>query len=213
MDLPPWASARFESEHVRYVDTPIRRAGGRFVWAIAITGAAFLAGAAMALVEIGDGASRASSVFSWTMLVVAFLLAVVFAAFSLMMTVWPWLSTRAMKHTLVVITDDHVVRLIRPLFFPSRRKDAPPREKSWTVLSCTAPSVTQRRTQGGRESATLVLNERVTERKRDGQMIYRWDALVGLSRADDGLTALLQAQDDAHAAIDAAATPTLRRVK
>jgi len=82
----------------------------------------------------------------------------------------------------VVITDSRVIA--------ARFHRGAPRLRTFAVLACDQAAVVRRRG----ESATLVLRERLKRRPFDGRIVYEWEALHGLPRADDALLRLQAAR-------------------
>lgn len=167
-----------EESPIFYVQ-PIRHANGMGVWMIMGLGVVFCVASFGALAEVAghlcsDGATLAT--------VVAAAIAVLFALFSVVLLVWPLLSFRRMRRTHVLMTQ---TRLFHIVVNPQRQ---PVRVTSWRLSECGDAHVA--RTRG--RSATLVLRERVRERKSDGRTIYEWEAIHGIPRANEAL-ALLQA--------------------
>jgi hypothetical protein len=172
-----------DDEAVFYAEVPIRRAGGLGVWLIFALGIAFVPASTAALVEIAE---RTRALSSSAQQVLAVLLAgglgLVFFVFSLMMLLWPLLSEWSRRRTLVVVTDERVLKLTGDV-----NGGRALRVKAWDIAHCEHASVARRRGA----SATLVLKERIRVRKSDGQPVYEWDALHGLPDAERALQALL----------------------
>lgn len=180
-----------DDEAVLFYAQPIRRAGGIGVWMILGVGIFYLPAGVGALNEIADKASRGPlSVGAIAVAALVGLGALLLLVMSVLWIFWPLLSDQDRKRTHAVITDGRVLQV-------KLRSNKPPRVKSWPVVVCDAASVARRRG----ESATLVLKERVRERKTDGKSVYEWDALHGLPRADEALTALLWARQQQLAAV------------
>jgi uncharacterized membrane protein len=173
-----------DDEAVLFYAQPIRRAGGIGVWMILGVGIFYLPAGIGALNEIADKASRgALGVGAIAVALFVGAGALLLLALSVLWIFWPLLSDQDRRRTHVVVTDERVLQV-------KLRSNKPPRVKDWSVAVCDAASVARRRG----ESATLVLKERVRERKSDGQSVYEWDAVHGLPRADEALTALLWAR-------------------
>lgn len=184
VDLPEEVRRALAPGEIAYFHAqPIRHANGIGVWMIMGLGGIFLFASVGGLVETLEKLQEAGA---RVLGVGALLLAIGFVAFSLLLLAWPLLSFRRMRRTHVVVTDRCVVELVR------RGRAKAPRVRSWSLAECTDASVARRRGA----SATLVLKERVRERRTDGQTIYEWEALHGLPRADEALAVLVALRAD-----------------
>lgn len=166
-------------ERVYWCAQPIRHANGIGVWLIFALGVVFTVASAGALAETADRLSEAGGAAHLGLL--ALILALALTLFALLLLTWPLLSYRRMRRTYALITDRRVLEVTE------RGRDRAPRTREWPLSACTDPSVARRRGA----SATLVLQERLRERRSDGQTVYEWEALHGLPHADAALQALL----------------------
>lgn len=177
-ELPSLAAgALHDDEQVYWHAQPVRHASGIGVWLIMGLGVLFGAASLGALDEVIGSWLETGALAG----VVPAALVLLFLAFSLVLLCWPLLSRRKMRRTHVLVTDRRVLEVVAPL-----RAGRPPRVRAWPLAECTDLAVVRRR--GG--SATLVLRERLRDRKTDGQTVYEWEALHGLPRADEALSCL-----------------------
>jgi hypothetical protein len=176
--LPPLvAGALAEDERALWHAQPIRHANGIGVWMVMALGTGFGVASLGALHDVMGKTLEGGALRG----LLPGLLAVLFLAFSLVLLCWPLLSRRKMRRTHVLVTDRRVLEVVEPL-----QRGRAPRVRSWPIAECTDLAVARRRGL----SATLVLRERLRERKSDGQTVYEWEALHGLARADEALELL-----------------------
>ena len=172
------AATLLDTERVLYWAQPIRHSLGIGVWMIFALGPIFAAAGAGAVEEIirrgileGDGASQLVSFGIVAGAVLLFAVGFVFLT-------WPLLSYQTMRRTHIVVTPQRVLKVVVPSAKKAARGDAH-KVTQWRPSQCDALNVVRRRGA----SATLVLSERTEERRSDGRMVYRWEALHGLPRA------------------------------
>ncbi|MFZ9888787.1 MAG: hypothetical protein ACO3JL_14910 [Myxococcota bacterium] len=187
--VPPVAlqALLHDEEVIPFHAQPVRRAGGRGVWLIATLGLVFLTASVPATREVLHllrSAPPGGPIGAWLLVP----LALVFLGFSVMLSLWPALSSRDVQRTHVVITQRRVMEVKFPLL-GGRGK---PRVRTWPVRECRDLGVTRRRG----DSATLVLQESLRERRSDNQTVYEWQAIHGLPRADEALALLRRLRVD-----------------
>jgi hypothetical protein len=175
--LPEEVAAQLhDDEEPRWYAQPIRPANGKWIWPVMALGLVFLATAAAALDDVVRAVLDGNTL--QRVLGAAVLgLALAFEVFAVVLVAWPALAYRRMARTHVVVTGRRVVEVVL-------RGSKAPKVRAWDLAECTD---VQRGMPRGR-AASLVLRERVRERRTDGQTIYEWDALHGLPRVDEAVT-------------------------
>ncbi len=195
--LPAGVRALLDAdEDVLYWAQPIRLSLGLGVWMIFSLGPIFATAGAMAFEEfVGRGIFEASGVVTAASLAAA-ALAFFLVACGVFFLCFPFLAFSTMRRTHALVTDRRVLRVRLPTQRGIRQGKAPKVEQ-WGATRCDTNTVVRRR----RQSATLVLSEHTEERRSDGRMVYKWEALHGLPRAAEAQRAVDWMRQNAFRAV------------
>lgn len=148
-------------------------------------GPIFATAGAMAFEEfVGRGLFEASGVVTVASLAAA-ALASFLVACGVFFLCFPFFAFSTMRRTHALVTDRRVLRVRLPTRRGIRQGKAPKVEQ-WSPTRCDSNTVVRRR----RQSATLVLSEHTEERRSDGRMVYKWEAIHGLPRAKEAQRAV-----------------------
>jgi hypothetical protein len=176
--LPPGVVAVLEAgEAIHWTAQPIRQAMGRGIYFTAALGALFTVSSVLGFIDAFErGVLKAQSLWAIPVLGVAAL----FVGFSIFLLTWPIHGKARLRRTHQLITDRRVleVRL-------SKNGDAL-KVRAFRLEGVEEPTLARRRG----DSVTLVLRERLRQRRSDGRTIYEWDALHGMARGEEALLVL-----------------------